>query len=243
MAQEGADPPALPADWQDAAGVVALEIAVLAHALRLLLRARTAPSHPLLAGGAKRLLETAMLCGDWATAEAVLVFRASDLARRAALAPYCSGGAGDGASSWPRHPLFTTAMLPLSAVYEEWGRGVAGATGGLDAPAAPAVQARREALAGALGLGGADCAWGAGGYGALPLRGAAPPTARALLEAGEALAARAAGVLEGAWGATVCAARMRGGGGGGGEGGGGSGGGGAGGGAGGGEAEGTGSSR
>ena len=203
MAEEGANPPGVPTDWKDHQGVIALETAVLVHALRYLLQHGAPQSHALVAGAASRLLEVATLACDWATAEAILVLRCADLARKPALAPYAPS-----AGALPRHPILTTALLPLSAVYAQWGRSAASGSGAVDSPIAPQLQARRRVLAGALGL--TPAAWEGAGLG-LPLgeEGGAGPSARQLLEASNALAESAAGVLEGAWGSVAYARKLR----------------------------------
>ena len=207
MSEEGANPPGQATDWQDAEGVIALETAVLVHALRTLLRHKTRATPSLVAGSASRLLEVAQLAEDWATAEALLVFQCQQLLDKPALAPYKAAG---GAGAWPRHPLFTSALLPLSAVYAEYGRAVAlGAGGALSAPVPQHSLNRRAVLAEALGLSAES--WGRGGL-AVPLlvaEGAPPPTAQQLLDASAALAQMAAGVLEGAWGSCALAAKLR----------------------------------
>jgi len=93
-------------------------------------------------------------------------------------------------------------------VYEEWGRNVAGTESSLDKPSSVPAQARREALASALGLSAQD--WAMAGL-ALPLAGLthSEPTARELMQRARALAGVSAGVFEAAWGKCSISVSMR----------------------------------
>jgi len=145
-------PPAVAApDWRDARAVVALETALVGHALRTL-RAHLGAAHCEVADAAARLAAAAELLGDRALVEAGLWQRLAWLRSRPALAAFADddaitcGRAGSPAAAAlaaaaPAHPLLLPHLHAIAAFYADW----AAALG--DAPIDGSVAARRAAAA------------------------------------------------------------------------------------------------